>query len=63
MRKAFEHQKDMPAGLRMALTQNMDALSRFADLTESGKVAYIQGARQVRSKQDMEAYVNRLTQE
>jgi hypothetical protein len=54
--------KDMPQGLRMALTRNMDALSRFTDLSESGKVAFIQGARQVRSRQEMEQYVNNLAQ-
>ncbi len=54
--------KDMPLGLRMALTQNMEAMSRFAELSESEKMAYIQGARQVRSRQEMEQYVRRLTQ-
>ncbi len=52
---------EMPAGLKMELTQNLNALNRFAGLPTSGQSAFIEGARKIRSKQEMRAYVDKLT--
>ena len=60
MNNKFDPQSDMPVGLKMALTQNLNALNRFTDLTQQGQIDFIQGAHQVKSKQDMTAYVESL---
>lgn len=60
MNNKFDPQSDMPVGLKMALTQNLNALNKFTDLPEQGQINFIEGARQVKTKQDMTAYVQNL---
>jgi hypothetical protein len=54
-------QEDMPIGLRMELSANLKALDAFAGLPPERQQAFIDGARAVRSKQDMQLYVDGLT--
>ncbi|MEA4919399.1 MAG: hypothetical protein VB078_00535 [Clostridiaceae bacterium] len=54
--------KEMPLGLKMALTQNMAALNSFAMLSDSDQALFIENSKQMRSKQDMQAYVCNLLQ-
>lgn len=60
MVNAKDSNANMPAGLRMALTQNLDSLNRFSALSREDQETFILGARQISSKQEMQAYVNRL---
>lgn len=53
---------EMPAGLRMALTENLDALSQFTAMPPAAQDSFIIGAKQVSSKQEMRSYVNNLNQ-
>lgn len=52
---------DMPAGLTAALAKDMNAMARFASLSPAEQQAFISGAKQVSSKQEMQAYVNKLS--
>lgn len=58
----INYNDDMPTGLKMALTQNLDSLNKFASLPESRQQSFIQGAHSIRSKQQMHEYVNTLLQ-
>lgn len=60
MVNAKDSNANMPAGLRMALTQNLDSLNRFSALSRKDQESFIMGARQISSKPEMQAYVNRL---
>lgn len=60
MVNAKDSNANMPAGLRMALTQNLDSLNRFSALSRKDQESFIMGAKQISSKQEMQAYVNRL---
>lgn len=51
---------EMPVGLVMALSQNMDALSHFSTLPDEHKRAVIAGTRSIKSKQEMKQYVNSI---
>lgn len=62
LNKVFDFNTDMPIGLKFALTQNIKALSRFANLSSSQQKAFIQGSCHLNSRQDMEAYVDQLLQ-
>lgn len=53
---------NLPIGFGMALAQNLDAMNHFASLPHDRQMAVIDGARHIRSKQEMQAYVNRLTE-
>ena len=55
-------EQELPLGFGMALAQNTVAMERFAHLPEEQRQAVIDGARQVRSKQEMQAYVDQLNQ-
>lgn len=48
----------MPIGLTMALAQNLDALEKFALLSENEKEGIIKGAHSVSSKEEMRQYVD-----
>ena len=52
---------DLPLGFGMALAQNEPAMERFARLPEAERRAVVEGARQVRSKEEMQTYVARIT--
>lgn len=60
MVNAKDSNANMPAGLRMALTQNLDSLNRFSALSRKDQESFIMDARQISSKPEMQAYVNRL---
>ncbi len=51
---------DMPIGFSMALAQNPEAMQKFSLLTEDEKKQIIDGTHEVKSKQEMHEYVNRL---
>lgn len=51
---------DVPLGFGMALAQNTDALNSFAQLTEEKRKALIEGAHNVKSRQEMREYVNSI---
>ncbi|WP_085834172.1 hypothetical protein [Clostridium merdae] len=53
---------EMPAGLRMALTENLEALNQFTAMPSAAQDSFIIGAKQVSSKQEMRSYVKNLTQ-
>ena len=52
--------EELPLGLGMALAQHPAAMARFAGLSEEEQQAIIDGAHAVRSKQEMQAYVENL---
>lgn len=52
---------NMPTGLRMALTGNLEALNHFSSLSQGEQERFIEGAKQVNSKQEMQSYVDHLT--
>ncbi len=51
---------EMPVGFSMALAQNPDAMQKFAMLSEEKKKQIIDGTHSVKSKQEMQEYVNKL---
>ncbi len=51
---------EMPIGFSMALAQNPEAMQKFSLLTEDEKKQIIDGTHEVKSKQEMHEYVNRL---
>ena len=51
---------ELPLGFGMALAQNEAAMKKFESLTESEKLAVLQKTHSVRSKQEMQAYVEQL---
>lgn len=53
-------QQELPMGFGMALAQHPEAMQRFAALPETEQQAIIDGTHAVRSKQEMQAYVERL---
>lgn len=52
--------EELPLGLGMALAQHPEAMARFAGLSEEEQQAIIDGAHAVRSKQEMQAYMENL---
>ena len=50
----------VPLGLGMALAQNLDALNRFAMMTDAERKAVIDGAHSVNSRAEMRDYVNNI---
>ncbi|MBQ3692217.1 MAG: hypothetical protein II931_02730 [Clostridia bacterium] len=53
-------QTDMPMGFGMALAQNMEALNKFAQLSENQKQEIIDSTHTVNSKDDMKKLVNKI---
>lgn len=53
-------EQELPLGLGMALAQHPAAMQRFAALPEAERQALVAEAQQVRSKQEMQACVERL---
>ncbi len=51
---------ELPMGLSMALAQNPDALNRFEAMADEKRQAFISGTHAVRSKRDMQSYVQSL---
>ena len=50
----------VPIGIGMALAQNVNAMKEFSGLTEAEKEEILNRARDAKSREDMEALVNRL---
>lgn len=53
---------ELPLGFAMALAKNYDALSAFVKLDKEKKQAIVDGVKNIESKQQMQQYVNSLTQ-
>ena len=51
---------DMPIGFTMALAMNPDAMQKFALLSEDNKQKIIAGTHGIRSRDDMQRYVNAI---
>ena len=51
---------DMPLGFSMALARNHDAMRRFATLDEAHRLEIIAGTHGVKSKEEMQRYVDDL---
>lgn len=54
---------EMPIGFNMALMENPEAMKKFALLSEEKKHTIVEGARSVRSRSEMNRYVNQLLQD
>lgn len=52
--------RDLPMGFGMALAQNPEAMNRFAMLSSEEQRQVVNGTHAVRSKQEMQAYVNKI---
>lgn len=52
---------EMPVGFSMALALNPEAMERFAMMNEKQKQQIIDGTHNIKSKQEMHEYVNKLT--
>lgn len=52
---------EMPIGFSMALTLNPQAMEKFATLTEAQKHEIINGTHSIKSKKEMQQYVDNLT--
>ena len=62
MNSQYDQNAEMPAGLRMALTGNLEALNRFSNMSQLAQESFIYGARHVSSKEEMQSYVNNLVE-
>lgn len=54
---------EVPMGLGMALAQNTEAMAYFAGLSKEQQQAIIDGTHSIHSKEEMRAYVERLSQQ
>lgn len=52
--------EEMPIGLTMAFAENLKAFEHFSSLDHAQRQQIIEGARQVRSRQEMREYVNKV---
>lgn len=62
MNSQSDHTAEMPAGLRMALTGNLEALNRFSNMSQLAQESFIYGSRRVSSKEEMQSYVKNLVE-
>ena len=51
----------MPIGLSMALALNPEAMEKFATFTKAQKQEIINGTHSIKSKEEMQQYVDNLT--
>jgi len=56
----FNSKGDIPLGFGMALAQNLDAMKHFANLSDVQKQAVISGTHNIKSKEEMQMYVDNL---
>lgn len=56
----FVNGKDIPLGFGMAPAQNSEAMIRFSAMSEEQRRQIIEGTHSVRSKKEMQAYVDRI---
>lgn len=52
--------EELPIGFTMVLAMHSDALSRFSKLSKEAQQQYIDGARQVDSREEMRSYVENM---
>lgn len=52
--------RDLPMGFGMALARNPEAMNRFAMLSPEEQTQIVNGTHNVHSKQEMQAYVNKI---
>lgn len=52
--------EDMPLGFGMALAQNPQAFQRFCSMNTRQQQTVLEGARGMRSKAQMQSYINRI---
>ncbi len=53
---------EMPVGFSMALALNSEAMQKFAMADEQQKQKIIDGAHNIKSKEEMQQYINNLTE-
>lgn len=58
----FDPLRELPMGLGMALAQNAGAMRYFSALSPEEQRRVVEGTHAIRSKQEMAAYVDSLTQ-
>lgn len=51
---------ELPIGFTMELAQHSDILGRFAQLSKEEQTSIIEGAKQVRSHNEMRSYVENM---
>ena len=51
---------EMPLGFSFALVQNPEAMQKFAMLDENKKQSIISGTHSIKSREEMQEYVNKL---
>lgn len=51
---------EMPMGLGMALSRNITAMEQFSKMTSANKNSFINGCKNVNSKEEMQEYVDTL---
>ncbi len=51
---------DMPIGFGLSLAANTKAMEAFSNMSDSMKTAAVEGSRNMKSREEMEAYVNRI---
>ena len=54
--------EELPIGFTMSLAQHSDILSRFASLSKQEQERIVGGARQVKSREEMNSYVENMFQ-
>jgi hypothetical protein len=52
------NEPQLPLGFGMALMQDADALKRYATMSATERSSYIEGAKLIRSKEEMQRYVH-----
>lgn len=54
--------QDLPIGFTMELAQHSDILNQFAQLSKSDQNTIVDGAREVKSREEMRYYVENMFQ-
>ena len=54
------HNEELPIGFTMELAMHSDVLNRFASLSKERRDAIVEGARQVKGKEEMRSYVESI---
>lgn len=60
MSESIFNVNDMPLGLGMALAKNIEAMNYFSNLTKPQQMEVIEHTHEIRSKQEMQDYVDSL---
>ena len=58
--KNINNGKDIPLGFGMALAQNLDAMNNFTNMNEAQQQSIIQKTGNVKSKNEMQAFVQQI---